>query len=39
VVYAVTGPWVKGVHSYVVRTTDTTSAVVTSATTTGVVVQ
>ncbi|WZH35787.1 MAG: glycoside hydrolase family 9 protein [Microbacterium enclense] len=38
-VYAVTGKWVKGVHSYSVRTTDTTSAVVTSATTTEVVVE
>ncbi|MCS5497455.1 glycoside hydrolase family 9 protein [Cnuibacter physcomitrellae] len=39
VVYAFTGRWVKGVHSYSVRTTDTTSAVVTSSTTTGVAVQ
>lgn len=37
-VYAVTRRWVKGVHSYDVRTTDTTSSVVTSPTVTGVVV-
>jgi endoglucanase len=38
VVYATTSRWVKGVHSYEVRTTDTTSAVVTSPAVTGVVV-
>lgn len=38
-VYALSTKWVKGTHSYYVRTTDTTSGIVTSATTTGVVVQ
>ncbi|MBZ4487492.1 glycoside hydrolase family 9 protein [Microbacterium sp. cx-55] len=37
-VYAVTRRWVKGVHSYDVRTTDTTSGVVTTPLVTGVVV-
>lgn len=38
-VYSLTGKWVKGAHSYFVRTTDTTSGVVSSPPTTGVVVQ
>lgn len=37
-VYAVTRRWVKGVHSYEVRTTDTTSSVVETPLVTGVVV-